>query len=714
MLLQGLTLVSMSPSASAESTARRPFRRIGAMVLISALCGVLVAGLLLPVASLIGITTRNAAEGFESLPLELDSEPTPQRTTVLDRKGEVLAYFYSQNRQDVPLRKISPVMQRAIIAIEDSRYYEHGAIDVRATIRAFVSNAADNSTQGGSSITQQLVKQILLTQAKTRAERVAAVEQTYERKLRELQYALAYEQRYSKKKILQSYLNIAYFGSGAGGGGAYGVQEAAQQYFSVDADQLNLLQSALIAGLVKNPSAYDPTRFPEAALERRNTVLARMAELGIIRQRVAERSFGAGLGLKPNPRPNGCVSTKAPFFCLYVQNYLLQEPALGDTPAERQETLNEGGLTITTTLDLKAQRAIDNAVSATVDKRDNAIGSLAMVEPGTGEVRAIGQSRPMGNDENAGETYLNYSVPKEYGNANGFQPGSTMKLFVAAAALEQGLPPTTSFTTEEPYQLPSGTTYEDCDGNYWPGVHSVENSTGHNGSYNMIEGTRQSINVYFMKLEQVTGICAPATLARKMGLDILETQEVPTFALGVSDVSPLDMAGAYATFAARGIFCSPHPVTSVVGFDGELLATYTGDCKRLLKVETADTINAILRGVQEFGGFGAGNALDVPSAAKTGTSQYERTVWYVGYTPTLATAATVAGVSPAGKPRSLSYSTVGGRYITPDLASGSGFAGPMWALAMRAVPHLTPDREFVAPSGGLGTGEGQFQFPTIG
>jgi membrane peptidoglycan carboxypeptidase len=204
-------------------------------------------------------------EGFESLPLELDSEPTPQRTTVLDRKGEVLAYFYSQNRQDVPLRKISPVMQRAIIAIEDSRYYEHGAIDVRATIRAFVSNAADNSTQGGSSITQQLVKQILLTQAKTRAERVAAVEQTYERKLRELQYALAYEQRYSKKKILQSYLNIAYFGSGAAGGGAYGVQEAAQQYFSVDADQLNLLQSALIAGLVKNPSAYDPDPLPRGS-----------------------------------------------------------------------------------------------------------------------------------------------------------------------------------------------------------------------------------------------------------------------------------------------------------------------------------------------------------------------------------------------------------------------------------------------------------------
>jgi membrane peptidoglycan carboxypeptidase len=542
---------------------------------------------------------------------------------------------------------------------------------------------------------------------------VAAVEQTYERKLRELQYALAYEQQYSKKKILQSYLNIAYFGSGAGGGGAYGVQEAAQQYFSVDADELNLLQSALIAGLVKNPSAYDPTRFPDAAIERRNTVLARMAELGLIRQRVAERSFGLGLGLKPNPRPNGCVSTKAPFFCLYVQNYLLQEPSLGETPAERQETLNEGGLTITTTLDLRAQRAIDNAVSATVDKGDNAIGSMAMVEPGTGEVRAIGQSRPMGNDQEAGETYLNYSVPK------GVRERQRLPARIDHEALRRRSSAGAGAASD--HQLHRGGAVPAAQRHDVRGLRRqlLARSAQRrelNRRQRLLQHDRGHAPVDQRLLHEARagdGHLRAATLARKMGLNILETQEVPTFALGVSDVSPLDMAGAYATFAARGIFCSPHPVTSVVDFDGELLATYTGDCKRLLKVETADTINAILRGVQEFGGFGAGNALDVPSAAKTGTSQYERTVWYVGYTPTLSAAATVAGVSPQGKPRSLSYSTIGGRYITPDLASGSGFAGPMWAQAMRAVPHLTPDRDFVAPSGGLGSGDSQLPFPTF-
>ena len=686
------TLVTMVVPPAAQSPKRRPIRKIGAMLLVSAMCGVLVAGLLLPLASLIGLTTRNVAQGFQDLPLELDTEPTPQRTTVLDSNGNVLAYFYKQNREDVPLKKVAPIMQKAIIAIEDSRFYEHGAIDVRGTIRAFISNAADNATQGGSSITQQLVKQILVTQAKTREARAEAVAPTYARKLRELQYALAYEREYSKKKILESYLNIAYFGDGA-----YGIQEAAQHFFSVDADELDLRQSALIAGLVKNPSQYDPTRFPDAALDRRNTVLGRMADLGIIGQGQLERMLASGLGLKPNPRPNGCVSTEAPFFCLYVQNYLLQEPALGDTPEERQRTLEEGGLTITTTLDLKAQVAADKAVQETVYKDDLAIGAMAMVEPGTGEVRTIAQSRPIGTDKSKGQTYLNYSVPKLYGNANGFQPGSTFKLFVIAAALEMGLGPDVSFSTVEPYQLPSGTDYKDCDGNFWSGDHAVENSTGDQGIETMVTGTQQSINVYFMKLEQLTDMCRPVTLARDMGLQIPEDDEVPVFALGVSDASPLDMASAYATFAARGIFCEPHPVTSVLDHDGEVLVNYNGDCKRLLKANSADAINDILRGVQETG-FGVGNQLDVPSAAKTGTSQAERTVWYVGYTPTLSTAATVAGVNRSGQPATLDYKTIGGRYITPDLASGSGFAGPMWAAAMREVKHLTPNRDFKEPN----------------
>ena len=666
---------------------RRPIRSIVTMVLVSAFCGVLVAGLLLPVASFVGLSARNVATGFENLPLDLEQEPTPQRTTVLDSRGRPLAYFYNQNRTDIPLEDVAPVMQEAILAIEDARFYEHGAIDVRGTLRAFINNAADGATQGGSSITQQLVKQILVTQAETRAERAEATETSYSRKLRELQFAMAYEREYSKDQILESYLNIAYFGDSA-----YGIQEAAQHYFSVDAADLNVKQAATLSGLVQNPSAYNPTRFPDAAITRRNIVLARMAQLDLIREQRAERIIRSDLGLEVRQLPNGCVSTDAPFFCSYVQNFLLEDDALGATPRDRLRTLNEGGLTISTTVDLRHQRAADSAVQATVDPTDLAIGSISMVEPGSGEVKAIAQSRPMGNARRDGETYLNYSVPEIYGNANGFQAGSTFKLFVLASALRQGAPPSTSFNTSSPYELPSDTTYRDCAGNDWVGSDDVSNSTG-DGYFDMYEGTQDSVNIYFMKLEQFTGICKPAELARQMGLEVPTTDEVPTFALGVTDVSSLDMASAYATFAARGKFCAPHPVTQVLDSNGETLISNDGNCRRLMSRPVADTINDILRGVQQFG-FGVNNQLSVPSAAKTGTTQNGRTVAYAGYTPALSTFATIAGVDRAGNPAGLSGKVIGGSIR--DI-SGSGFAGPMWAQAMRALEDVLPNRNFAAP-----------------
>ncbi|MGI8985460.1 MAG: transglycosylase domain-containing protein [Nocardioidaceae bacterium] len=677
-------MVARSPGDRAP---RRPIRSIVTMVLVSAFCGVLVAGLLLPVASFVGLSARNVATGFENLPLDLEQEPTPQRTTVLDSRGRPLAYFYNQNRTDIPLQDVAPVMQEAILAIEDARFYEHGAIDVRGTLRAFINNAADGATQGGSSITQQLVKQILVTQAETRAERAEATETSYSRKLRELQFAMAYEREYSKDQILESYLNIAYFGDSA-----YGIQEAAQHYFSVDAADLNVKQAATLSGLVQNPSAYNPTRFPDAAITRRNIVLARMAQLDLIREQRAERIIGSDLGLEVRQLPNGCVSTDAPFFCSYVQNFLLEDDALGATPRDRLRTLNEGGLTISTTVDLRHQRAADSAVQATVDPTDLAIGSISMVEPGSGEVKAIAQSRPMGNARRDGETYLNYSVPKIYGNANGFQAGSTFKLFVLASALRQGAPPSTSFNTSSPYELPSDTTYRDCAGNDWVGSDDVSNSTG-DGYFDMYEGTQDSVNIYFMKLEQFTGICKPAELARQMGLEVPTTDEVPTFALGVTDVSSLDMASAYATFAARGEFCAPHPVTQVLDSDGETLISNDGNCRRLMSRPVADTINDILRGVQQFG-FGVNNQLSVPSAAKTGTTQNGRTVAYAGYTPALSTFATIAGVDRAGNPAGLSGKVIGGSIR--DI-SGSGFAGPMWAQAMRALEDVLPNRNFAAP-----------------
>src|SRR5699024_9731031 len=220
-----------------------------------------------------------------------------------DKDGDHLAYFYSQNRQDIPLSEIAPIMQQALLSIEDYRFYEHGALDLQGTLRALVNNVAGHRTQGGSSITQQLVKMTLVQQAETPEQLKAAKEETVARKIRELKYAMSYEEKHTKDEILENYLNIAYFGDGA-----YGISAAAKHYFSVEAENLNLKQAATLAGLVKNPSQYNPVSFPEHALTRRNTVLATMEHQGEISEKQAEKAMAAPLGLKLTEFSNGCVN----------------------------------------------------------------------------------------------------------------------------------------------------------------------------------------------------------------------------------------------------------------------------------------------------------------------------------------------------------------------------------------------------------------------
>ncbi|KQQ42662.1 MULTISPECIES: penicillin-binding protein [unclassified Nocardioides] len=690
----------MSEPRSDRLSSGRVLTHLGVMVAVSAVLGVVVAGLAIPFAGVLGISARNVAETMDSLPAELETEQLAQKTEITDVEGNVIATLYDQNRVEVPLSQISRKMVKSIIAIEDSRFYQHGALDVRGTLRAFVTNQAnDGNVQGGSSITQQLVKQTLLTQAKTKKQRAAAIDDSYARKIRELRYAIALEQRHSKDWILERYLNIAYFGDGA-----YGIQAAAKHYFDVNAKQLNYPQSAMLAGLVKSPDGYDPTNSPDRAIERRNVVLDRMAELSVIPGTKADRLKDTPLRLKVTNTPNGCVSTVAPFFCDYVVNYLMEDPALGDTRRERKDMLLSGGLRIRTTLDQSFQEAADASVASHVYPTDTAIGGLAMVEPRTGNVRAIAQSRPMGDDMAAGETYLNYAVNEKYGDSAGFQGGSTFKAFVLAAAVEDGIPLTETIYSPPTISI-SESAFEDCDGEpYGYGTWSPSNSTD-SGTMNLITGTQLSVNTFYAQLEARTGICQPFELAQSMGLDLDNptgdefgngAERVPSFTLGSPNVSPLEMAEAYATFAGRGLHCDARPVTAIEDLRGNLLKEYPSSCDQVMEASTADAVNSVLRGVIE-GGFASAEALDSPAAGKTGTTQDGKSVWFVGYTPKLATAAMIAGANDVGTPVSLSYQTVGGTYISA--ASGSGVAGPMWGDAMKAVDDQLDDDNFVAPSG---------------
>jgi membrane peptidoglycan carboxypeptidase len=245
---------------------------------VSVLAGVLAAGLVLPVLGSMGLVAKSSADGFDSLPTELKTPPLPERSRLLAADGSLIANFYFENRVSVPLSQVSPLIRQAVVAIEDSRFYEHGGIDLRGTMRAFINNQQGSDVQGGSTLTQQYVKQVLLESAQNiqdRDKRIeaqkAATEQSYSRKLRELRYAVSMEEKYTKDQILERYLNIAYFGAGA-----YGVEAAAHHYFNTDAKKVTLSQAAMLAGIVQQPTAFDPTRNPDRALERRNGVLTRM------------------------------------------------------------------------------------------------------------------------------------------------------------------------------------------------------------------------------------------------------------------------------------------------------------------------------------------------------------------------------------------------------------------------------------------------------
>jgi membrane peptidoglycan carboxypeptidase len=306
----------------------------------------------------------------------------------------------------------------------------------------------------------------------------------------------------------------------------------------------------------------------------------------------------------------------------------------------------------------------------------------------------------MGRRKAAGETYLNYVVPHEYGDANGFQAGSTFKVFVLAAAIRQGIPLSTQISAPQQVSILMHN-YRDCNGpypsfQYW----SPQNSTGA-GTFDLYTGTQHSVNTFYAQLELRTGICAPYRLAKAMGvrLDNPYRERVPAFTLGIADVSPLEMASAYSTFAARGLHCDNRPVTQVLNSSGKVIENFHKQCKQVLPSDVADAVNDILRGVQEppegFG-YAAGLALHQPSAGKTGTINQNMAVWFIGYTPNLAAASMLAGADRNGNWVSLNGQTVGGQYISE--AFGSTNAGPIWGDAMHAIERWLPDTNFHTPN----------------
>ncbi|MFD3480294.1 transglycosylase domain-containing protein [Streptomyces sp. NPDC058695] len=658
---------------------------------VSVLAGAVLAGIALPAAGALGLAAKGSVEGFDEIPANLKQPPLSQRTTILDNKGGAIATVYSRDRTVVPLKDISPYMQKALVAIEDSRFYEHGAVDVKGILRAINENAQSGGVaQGASTLTQQYVKNVFMEEAGDDPTKLAqATQQTIGRKIRELKYAIQLEDKLGKKRILANYLNITYFGEQA-----YGVEAASRRYFSKSAKDLTVEESAMLAGIVQSPSRYDPVNDEAEATKRRNVVLQRMAETHDISQAEADRAKEKPLGLKISKPQNGCITAVkgAGFFCDYVREVFLTDPVFGKTKEARAKLWNRGGLRVQTTLDPQTQESVQASIKDHVYQTDKVATAATFIEPGTGKILGMGQSKPYGFGKN--ETQINYSVDRKMSGSNfGFPTGSTFKPFLAAAALEQGTPVTQSYPA--PYRMPYPKSVQTCSGKPWVnnGGFTVENENESEfGPYALEEAMAKSINTYFVQMIGDTGMCPVMDMADKLGVvqgNGDKLPEVPAIVLGSKGISPLTMASAYAAFANRGTYCTPVAIESITAPGDKSLPVPKSSCSRAMTTKTADSINTLLSGVIDSGTGREAGLTDRANAGKTGTTDSRKNAWFVGYTPNLSGAVWVGSALQNVEMENI---TIGGQY-QPKVFGGQ-VPGPIWKDAMVGALADKPSPDF--------------------
>ena len=619
-----------------HSRAVRPAQLLAlllAFLSVSSLMGVVGAGMLVPVAGPTALAAKSVPSVFNELPGDLQTVAPAEESQLLDSSGGVIAHFYDKQRIVVPSANIADVMKKAIVAIEDKRFYEHNGVDATGIARALVTNLGDSGRQGASTITQQYVRNSLAERGYLEgdADQVsAATEQTTERKLREIKYALALEKTQSKDEILTGYLNIAPFGPIT-----YGVEAASQRYFSKSASELNYLEAALLAGLVQSPVQYDPLTHPEAAQERRDTVLATMLDQGVITQEEYDEGIATSVDsmLHPTVSSEGCSgaeSSKA-YFCDYVLSQFLEDPTFGATRIERERLLKTQGITIRTTLDPAKQDAAYAALTNAIPVGD-ASGlndALVSLDPRTGKVLAMAQNTTYGIE--SGQTMANYSAD---GN---LQVGSTFKVFVLLQWFKEGHSAYETVGSANTF-YPNGSFK--CDGRpITTEGYQVNDLAGKTGTMNVVRATGQSVNQAFVNMASRVDFCSIFETAYDMG--ITEDGEVPSpfpaNILGSVSSSPLHMASVFATIANSGQQCKPQSIESVTDRNENVLKEFAADCKEVISPEVANKTAALLTASagQYYTSTRLGDGR--PFAAKSGTTDGHANTWLTGFTPSLAT-----------------------------------------------------------------------------
>jgi membrane peptidoglycan carboxypeptidase len=703
---------------------------------VSAICGVLVAGLLVPAAAVSGSAASGSIEFFDTLPAELKVDPPNQTTRILAADGSEIASVYTENRTKVALDQISPFMKEAVIAVEDSRFYDHGGVDTTGILRALVSTARGNK-QGASTITQQYVNNVL--NANLAAEgnedqiKLNGVNKGVGDKLREMKLAIALEKEFSKEQILEGYLNIVFFNRDA-----YGVEAASKFFFSTSSKDLTLPQAALLAGLVNSPSAFDPINNPENAKQRRDLVLGLMLSQRKITQAEHDAAVATPVETKVTQPKQGCAyASTAPYFCDYVLHLLENNPAYGADREERLRLIYGGGLTITTTLDPNAQAVAQEQVNASAGANPDKWGAaMVSVQPNSGKIVSMAQNTSFLPAEGAFDSQVNFNVDKldkdgnDLNGLGGAQPGSTMKPFTFAEWLNEGKSMNTVVNAAQ-RRYPLNFPWRNSCGQVTGAYNTAQKSLGAADDLqnaepqwyrplSVLEGLYNSINTVTFASAAQLDFCGIQKIVDATGLhgglpadgDPNPKINMSTLGnlLGSTQTAPLTMASAFATFANDGKYCEPIAITAVTDQTGATLPAQSSSCRDAVKPEVARGVNYAL---QEVLNRGSGSLIQpristrtsFPIGAKTGTSNNNGSTWVVGHTTGLATAAWF-GDALGAQDRSGQNITVNGKFY-PGI-DGYMIAGPMFSNFMSRIAPAYGTNPFPAPpsnllNGGTGT-----------
>jgi penicillin-binding protein 1A len=602
-----------------------------------------VALVVLPAGFLLSVLLIGIAYALVDVP-DPGEFATKNSTLLLDRRGRTIARLHAEaERIDVPAAQIPSVMRKAAIAAEDHRFYSHSGISLPSIVRAAFTNLTGwGIKQGGSTITQQYVKNAYV-----------GTERSIWRKAKEAIVALKVERKLSKDQILTDYLNTIYFGRGA-----YGVEAAARTFFGVGARRLTLDQAAMLAGILRAPEGNDPVRHPDRAKIRRDSVLRQMVDLKMITDAQATEAIAKSIKVRAGTAGNAASGITAPHFVEDVRRLLLQQYGAG--------RVYRGGLVVKTTLDLRLQRYAEAAVRTVLDRKSDPEAALVSVDTNTGEVLAMVGGRSYS------ERQFNLATQ------GARQPGSAFKPFVLAAAIEDGISIKSRFDAPASITLKTG---------FEPWKVSNYDRRDY-GTLDLVEATEFSVNTVYAQLILKVGPKKAAEMAARAGITT-KLDPVPSLTLGTSDVSPIDLAGAYADFANGGMHIKPHLIRSITESGGRVLFKTDVEAERVIKAPTASTVAYALTQVVQKGTGTKAKLPGRPTAAKTGTTENHVDAWFSGFTRQIAT--TVWMGYPGGSKKTMEN-------VRGIAVVGGSFPADIWKLYMEKAVEGTPIEGFGKPT----------------